>query len=71
MAETIPPPIGAAMRRIVSEPVPLPHMIGSSPAMMAVTVSAMNPTPIATPLPAVDGEAYRHPRHHEVTSNAC
>src|SRR5476651_1770723 len=36
--EIIPPIIGAAMRLITSEPVPVPHMIGNSPAMMAHTV---------------------------------
>jgi len=34
----MPPTMGAAMRRITSEPVPLPHMIGSNPAVMAHTV---------------------------------
>ena len=38
VAEIIPPTIGAAMRRMTSEPVPLLHMIGSSPAMIATTV---------------------------------
>ena len=36
--ETMPPTIGAAMRIITSEPVPLDHMSGSSPAMIATTV---------------------------------
>ena len=36
--DTIPPIIGTAMRCITSEPVPLLHMIGNSPAMMAATV---------------------------------
>ena len=36
--EIMPPTIGAAMRLITSEPVPVPHMIGSRPAMMATTV---------------------------------
>ena len=35
--ETMPPTIGAAMRRMTSEPVPLPHIMGNSPAMMATT----------------------------------
>ena len=34
----MPPIIGAAMRRITSDPVPVLHRIGSSPAMIAVTV---------------------------------
>ncbi len=34
----MPPTIGAAMRLMTSEPVPVPHRIGSRPAMMAVTV---------------------------------
>ncbi len=34
----MPPTIGAAMRLITSEPVPVPHMIGSRPAMIATTV---------------------------------
>ena len=36
--DTIPPTIGAAMRRITSEPVPVLHMIGNRPAMIATTV---------------------------------
>jgi hypothetical protein len=36
--DTIPPTIGAAIRFITLAPVPLPHRIGSSPAMIAVTV---------------------------------
>ena len=34
----MPPTIGTAMRRISSDPVPVLHRIGSSPAMIAVTV---------------------------------
>ena len=34
----MPPTIGAATRRITSEPVPVLHMIGSRPAMIATTV---------------------------------
>src|SRR3546814_14766858 len=36
--DTMPPTIGAAMRRMTSEPVPLLHMIGSRPAMTATPV---------------------------------
>ena len=36
--EIMPPIIGTAMRCMISEPVPVLHMIGSSPAMMATTV---------------------------------
>src|ERR1700720_3383773 len=36
--DTIPPIIGTAIRCITSAPVPLLHMIGRSPAMMAATV---------------------------------
>ncbi len=35
----MPPTIGAAIRRITSEPVPLPHMIGRSPAGPRFVVS--------------------------------
>ena len=45
----MPPTMGAAMRRITSEPVPLPHMIGSSPAMMAITVIIFGRTRFTTP----------------------
>ena len=37
VALTMPPTIGAAIRRITSEPVPLPSMMGSRPAMIAAT----------------------------------
>jgi len=36
--EIMPPIIGTAMRCMISEPVPLLHMIGSRPAMIATTV---------------------------------
>ena len=35
VALTMPPTIGAAMRRITSDPVPPPSMIGNKPAMIA------------------------------------
>ena len=35
---TIPPTIGAAMRLITSDPVPLDHMIGKGPIRIARTV---------------------------------
>jgi hypothetical protein len=35
---TIPPIIGAAMRFITSAPVPVVHMIGSNPPLIAATV---------------------------------
>src|SRR5262252_4143582 len=41
--ETMPPIIGTAMRCMTSEPVPLLHNIGSSPAMMAATVHHLGP----------------------------
>jgi hypothetical protein len=43
--EIMPPTIGAAMRLMTSEPVPVPHMIGSRPAMMATTVIIFGPHP--------------------------
>jgi len=36
--EIIPPTMGAAIRRMTSEPVPVLHMMGSRPAMIATTV---------------------------------
>ncbi len=36
--DTMPPIIGTAMRCMISEPVPLLHMIGNRPAMIATTV---------------------------------
>ena len=36
--EIIPPTMGAAIRLITSEPVPVPYMIGNRPAMIATTV---------------------------------
>lgn len=36
--EIMPPIMGTAMRCMISEPVPVPHMIGNIPAMMATTV---------------------------------
>src|SRR5678815_4487947 len=48
-AVTMPPTIGAAIRLITSEPVPLPHMIGSSPAMTTATVIALGRTRSTAP----------------------
>ena len=36
--EIMPPIIGTAIRCMISDPVPVLHMIGSKPAMMATTV---------------------------------
>ena len=47
--EIIPPTIGAAMRRITSEPVPVPHMMGNRPAMMVTTVIILGRTRSAAP----------------------
>jgi len=38
MTSGMPPIIGTEMRYMISEPVPVLHMIGSRPAMMATTV---------------------------------
>ena len=38
VALTMPPTIGAAIRHITSDPVPVPCMIGNSPTMMVATV---------------------------------
>ena len=48
-AVIIPPTMGAAIRCMISEPVPLPHMTGSSPAMMTATVIAIGLTRRAAP----------------------
>lgn len=40
----MPPTMGAAIRRITSEPVPDPTMIGTSPAMITATVVAFGRT---------------------------
>jgi len=42
--EIMPPTIGAAMRLITSKPVPVLHMIGNRPAMMATTVIILGRT---------------------------
>jgi hypothetical protein len=41
--------MGAAMRLMTSEPVPVPHMIGSRPAMMATTVIILGRTRSTAP----------------------
>src|SRR2546423_8685994 len=48
-AVIIPPTIGAAMRCITSEPVPVPHMIGNRPARMTATVIAFGRTRSTAP----------------------
>ena len=47
--ETMPPTMGAAMRLITSEPVPVPHRMGNSPAMMATTVIILGRTRSTAP----------------------
>jgi hypothetical protein len=47
--ETIPPIIGTAIRCITSDPVPVLHMMGSSPAMMATTVIILGRTRSTAP----------------------
>ena len=49
VALIIPPTIGAAMRRMTSEPVPLPSMIGSNPAVIAATVIMIGRTRMSAP----------------------
>ena len=52
VALTMPPTIGAAIRRMTSDPVPVPSMIGSRPAMIAATViitgRTLNNAPLTT-----------------------
>ena len=48
--ETMPPIIGTAMRCMTSEPVPVLHMIGRSPAMMATTVIIFGRTRSTAPI---------------------
>ena len=47
--DTIPPTIGAAIRSIVLLPTPVPHMIGSRPAMFASTVIILGLTRSTAP----------------------
>ena len=46
----MPPIIGTAIRCMISEPVPLLHKIGSSPAMMATTVIIFGRTRSTAPV---------------------
>src|SRR5690242_8683017 len=63
-AVIMPPTIGAAIRRITSDPVPLPHMIGSRPAMITATVIALGRTRSTAPskMAASSAESVRSPR---------
>ena len=47
-AVIMPPIIGAAMRRITSDPLPFPHIIGIKPAMMVATVITFGRTRMIT-----------------------
>ena len=49
VAETMPPIIGTAMRRMIFEPVPVLQKIASSPAMIAVTVIIFGSTRSTAP----------------------
>ena len=48
-AEIMPPTMGAAMRCITSEPVPLPSMMGARPARITATVIALGRTRMTAP----------------------
>ena len=48
-ALTIPPTIGAAIRCMISAPVPLDHMMGKSPARITATVIALGRTRSTAP----------------------
>ena len=45
----MPPIIGTAMRCMISEPVPLLHMIGNKPPLMATTVIILGRTRSTAP----------------------
>ena len=45
----MPPTIGAAIRFITLDPAPLPHRMGSRPAMIAVTVMSLGLTRSTAP----------------------
>lgn len=45
----MPPTMGAAIRRMISLPVPLPQRIGSRPATITVTVIALGRTRCTAP----------------------
>ena len=47
--EIMPPIMGTAMRCMTSEPVPVLHMIGKSPAMIATTVIILGRTRSTAP----------------------
>ena len=53
-AVIIPPIIGAAMRLITSEPVPVPMRIGNKPARITATVIAFGRTRSNAPSPKSD-----------------
>jgi hypothetical protein len=48
--ETIPPIIGTAIRCMISDPAPVLHMIGSRPAIMAITVIIFGRTLSTAPI---------------------
>jgi len=65
----MPPTMGAAMRFMTSEPVPLPTRIGNRPAMMTVAVMALGRRRCSAPSmigvcnsARVAGCKNRHPR---------
>lgn len=48
--DAIPPTIGAAIRRITSEPVPVPYIMGNNPIIMVTTVIIFGRTRSAAPV---------------------
>jgi len=48
--DTMPPTIGAAIRRIISEPEPVLQRIGTSPAMMATNCHHLRPNALDSAL---------------------
>ena len=57
--EIIPPIMGTAMRCMTSEPVPALHMIGSSPAIIAITVIILGRTRSTVHILQMNGDSYR------------
>lgn len=69
----IPPNIGAAMRCIVSEPVPDDHMIGARPASITAIVIAFGTHPLHRALSGVpfDRVPYVQQHYHARQTGDC
>jgi hypothetical protein len=67
----MPPTMGAAMRLMTSEPVPVLHMMGNRPAMIATTVISLGRTRSTAPSITAAYKSALATRRFSAAQRAC